>query len=756
MGPDLRILAHGRSCGARFALSGSLFLSLIFGLASTEVFAATASEDVRVERFQVDVSVIDPRGDHYASVPGIPLDAFRVRINGSFLTPEQWAETDFDEICVSSDDRADSAFAPPAPATLIALIDLNFLNARMRYEAGKALYDLAEQIEGHAVRVKVLAYTDQLLPLTPDFTRDPDEIREAGDRLVKISGRGLPLTGMKGVRPRMRQEKMDPRPLYGRAGGDDPTDPEELVDAISFADPSNPYSTQYDFTLANRRVKLSSLGQLARRAIDPRPSLAAIEAVMLSHQAIRGRKSVVLFTSSWFDLPEEMWGQYLRGAYLASQTGFTLSSVDCRGLGRTSGSHDSRLLSHLAGSTGGSTLHLAGRLGLAFERALSQLSCYYLFTLPVIAPGKENKITRVEISIDRRRYPEFFRYRVRHAEHFTVLSEKQRSERRRMAALMEPNAYGFPEVRLTAAYPDGSRPLVTPVEVSVMLADLAFEAETDENGKQALVAEFSWEGLVSDGKDRTVCRLGDGQRRVVRSESLPSRHPPALLVLNQRCVLPGPGSYSVRVVVEDVRTQSLGASSTVVNILEPSQRSTRLSSVRLGRNSGRDFLYDISTASSLEVQRDKQRQAFIPLAEHEAIVISDQLKVRFVVCGEEKPPRTVLYRKILRKDHPAASTWKYQPLFQILPAPRGRQVSESQHCREYEAIVPENTLQEGTHGIAFFERRGDLSTRDLIEKALHEGDALETIEFKVAPIPDRTIVPPRPGDRAGLFLPGEA
>ncbi|MDH3285245.1 MAG: hypothetical protein OEQ13_10925 [Acidobacteriota bacterium] len=725
----------------RLRPGAGLLALLAFAPAPAQQDSPELRVEQQVRRVQIDVSVIDPRGDSRASVPNLPRDAFLVRLDGLALPPDVAARVEFDEICPASSPRqstgaravvesADSQRDGETP-TLIVVADLNFLDLQMRHGVRKALDDLARIAETRFLRVKVIAFGRGLTPLMPDFSRDPDEIRRAGARLVEVIAAGPP-RGV--VAPRVNDElpaaSEDSLPNLDIQFGDtEPPDPDRPRPAITI---DREFAAGAADTFGLKPPQLTPLSELARREVDPRPSLAALEAVMLSHAAIRGRKALVLFSSSWFDLPEELFLSYLEGPQLAAQAGFTIWSVDARGLSDSVHSKSySRLLGHLATSNGGEAIRSAGRLAIGFERALAQLSCYYLFNIPVEPPERGVVHRHVDVRLDTARYPEYWHYRVRSPSGFRLVDPLRQRQRRRLAALMEPQGYRFPGIRVTAAYPSEASGLETPIEVSVLLSDLTFLRDPQ---REDLYAELSWEGLVSGKGGRKVCTLGDGRKRVVRSSAPPLSYPPSLLVFRTSCPLPGAGLYDVRVVVEDFASGDVGAGTALLQIAEPDESVAGVSSIRLGRNSGRDFLVELPADDSLEVPRDVGRRAFGPLLPSEAISPDDRLILRFVSCKEDAPPRVVLYRQAEGGDGAAS-------LFQLLVVPRAVLQGRGGSCREFEGIVPENSLTPGTYGLAFVEKERTIDSRKHLERLIGERAAGAFIEFKVGR-------PPSPTDEA--------
>ncbi|UCF66073.1 MAG: hypothetical protein JSV80_09705 [Acidobacteriota bacterium] len=732
----------------------ALLVSMVQLAAQTAPLDGTLEEVEEVHRVQVDVSVIDPRGDNWASVPGLAREAFEIRLDGVRVPPELAERIEFDEVCAAR--PADSGELRDLPlasteSTLIVLVDLNFLDIRMRHAVAEGLDELATMAARQRLRVKVLAFVRRLVSLTSGFTSDADQIRGSGRELLQVIAGGPPRGRPTGLDENFSADDLtSSETLEERFGGGTPPDIHQPEPAFSL----DAFSSRQEGPAAFQRVPgtVSPLRRLAELSeIDPRPSLAALESVMLSHAAIPGRKAVVLFSSEWFDLPEELWLTYLQAPLQAAQGGFTLWAVDAGGLARVGGSRSgSRLLGQLASATGGETLRSAGRLAIAFERALSQLSCYYLFSIPVEPPDKGSRRHTVDVRLDTGSHPEYWRYHVRAASGVTLLSRSRVRERRRLAALMEPDAYAYPEIRISAAYPvDGDRWHI-PIEVSVLLSDLLFQRVAEGE----LEATIAWEGLVTDERGRTVCRLGEGRVHRVRSKTPPTRHPPSMLMLRTGCDLKRPGVYDVRAFVEDFASGDVGAGTAIIDVPEPRAGLARVSALRLGRNSGRDFLLEVPSGADGSVSRDVARRVFVPVFPGEGIAPEERLITRFVTCGTPEPPRVVLYRAAggPNADDPFAS-WSPSSLFQVLVSVRGTRSSEQISCREFEGIIPENTLTPGSYGLALIERDEPVKSKESLDLLLAERRVLALSEFRVFSPPPPPEPPPLPDRTAGLGWP---
>ncbi|NJN63504.1 MAG: hypothetical protein HC882_00615 [Acidobacteria bacterium] len=424
------------------------------------------------------------------------------------LTPESASRVEFDEVCRSSASSHVATRSPPSRAIVFA--DLNYLDLAMRHSVADSLDDLADLVSVQPVEVKVLAFDRRVHELTAGFTGDPAEIRAAGRKLRErvASGSSTFLVVPKpneSTQTANEQTRVQPfsSPRAGR-----PLRVEDLLDdPLSGRDPN---SVGWGMGGADVWRGRARIRELMAGGVDPRPSLAALEAILLAHSGIRGRKSLIVFTTGGFDLPDELWLDYLPQTRLAAQGGFAISAIDARGFRSELEGSGSGLLDYLTRTTGGEALRATNQFSAIFEKAFAHLACYYIFSIPLRAPEVGSETKSIEFRLDASRYPQYRGHRVRALGEVTVLDERAQATRRRLAALMAPDAHRFPEVRLSTTYPTESDG-VTTIGVAAVLSDLLFEQRSDED--DAFVASVAIEGVVSDATGRVACRLGDGRRR---------------------------------------------------------------------------------------------------------------------------------------------------------------------------------------------------------------------------------------------------
>ncbi len=696
------------------ALRLVVLLLLTAALAGTFALAADAprrsslTETAEVRRVQVDVTVLDPRGRGSRPVTDLRKEDFVLLLDGKPLTEEQFAAVEFDRICGESsilgplvrDTSLPGEAASLLVPRLVVFVDLNFLDTAARHRVHRALLSLADRAAREPLRVRVFAYGRRLVPLAPGFTGDPAVIRAAADALLGTPAAGPPLgeaTDVPGV-------------------GERPADP--LLTGEG---------TEIFRVIQEEGSYLEGEGVLGEMLLaddlrpDPQRSIAAIRQVLLAHAGLPGRKGLVVFTSPWFDLPRDLQLEAMNSLHRAAQAGFSIYMVDARGLSH--GGEESTLMSWLANTTGGQVVRLAGDLDIAFQRVLAQLDCYYLFSVPVPAPAKGSEAHNVVVKLDTTAHPEFWRYRVHHRATVYVDAPATRGIQRRLEALLDPLSHPHPEVRLEATWPSPPDRR-TAVEIAVRLADVSFLPV--EGG--GVAARIAVEGLVARPDGSPVCVLGDRRVHEVRLPRAPGPAAPARLVVRQACSVPGPGRYEVRVAVHDLQDDRVGAALATIDVADPRGRAAPVlpvSGVRLGFNSGGEFLLDVAPGrpAAPVAPRDVRRAAFVPVRGEEPLPPGSRVSLRFVACGSEHPPRAILFRR------EAGSPPRVRS--QVALHPRGP-VDPETGCRELEAVIPGGALEPGAWGIALLPATGATGSREGIERALAAGEWLALRTFRLA------------------------
>jgi hypothetical protein len=139
------------------------------------------SEEVDIRLLQLDVVVQDPKQAD-KPVSGLTLEQFRVQIDGQPLSEEQRAKLQFEQVCSSGE----------SPSPVIAVVDLNFLDAKARGAVADEIEALAGGAGGGASLYKVYSLTRQTRLLTDGFTKDPSKLREAAQAIRETAWIGEP------------------------------------------------------------------------------------------------------------------------------------------------------------------------------------------------------------------------------------------------------------------------------------------------------------------------------------------------------------------------------------------------------------------------------------------------------------------------------------------------------------------------------------------------------------------------------------
>ncbi len=134
-------------------------------------------EKVETRLLQVSVSVLDPKGSAYASVPGLAGSDFVVRVDGKPLSAEQQQRLVFDTVCSN----------PQVSRPVIVVIDFNYVDQRGRALVADALDQLATDASDRPEVYKIYSVTRQTRVLTEGFSKNPQELHAIA-ALVRDTG----------------------------------------------------------------------------------------------------------------------------------------------------------------------------------------------------------------------------------------------------------------------------------------------------------------------------------------------------------------------------------------------------------------------------------------------------------------------------------------------------------------------------------------------------------------------------------------
>jgi hypothetical protein len=169
---------------ARIVIVWLTSLTLILptgGVPSDAPLTGGFTEEVDIRLLQLDVVVQDPKQAD-KPVSGLTLEQFRVQIDGQPLSEEQRAKLQFEQVCSSGE----------SPLPVIAIVDLNFLDAKARGAVADEIEALAGGAGGGASLYKVYSLTRQTRLLTDGFTKDPRKLREAAQAIRDTTWIGEP------------------------------------------------------------------------------------------------------------------------------------------------------------------------------------------------------------------------------------------------------------------------------------------------------------------------------------------------------------------------------------------------------------------------------------------------------------------------------------------------------------------------------------------------------------------------------------
>ena len=580
------------------------------------------SIDVRV--VQVDVSVLPPGAKTYASVPGLTLDHFDLRLDGHRLSAEQRAKVKFDALCEKLD-PADQT--PPPPIPIIAVVDFNYVDARGRFRVAEAIDEIAEKAAEGPEIYKIYGLTQQVRLLTDGFTKDPEALHQAAEVV-----RGTSFRGGEFVAP----------------GTDDVPEVKKvtLQDLAEAFGPSPINIFPDEQSAAEAEIVMNTLYFEAQRTINPEASMAALEAILRAHSNMPGSKAVILFSSESFRmLRVERFDQAVEGLRELAKLGFRVWTVDVEGLSRRE-SGASELLSLLAQDTGGQSIRRTGRLTQAFEGAAEQLSCHYLLSLPVPSSTRYTQKHTLVVKIDSDKYPEMWKYRVIAPSQITLPSLAAVRRNRRIAALLSPEDFNDPEVVTTLAYPleIGERS-VLPVRVRAALRDLTWLPDS-RGGVRARVLVDAVVLRDTGRSAQPVCELGAEKTGPIeiRLKRRPAADSTAGIAIQLPCLFEKDGLYTARGVITDMETDLSGAGQSAAMIRRKGEKEWKIYAPRVQAASGRDFLWQPGAKT---IQRDKARMVARQVNAHDPATVADRIFLRYLLCGPDASQAGVRMRHFL-------------------------------------------------------------------------------------------------------------
>lgn len=681
-------------------------LLFVFSLVSAQekVIQSKVREEAFARLVQVDISVLKPGSKTYASVPGLIFDHFEVRLDGKPLTPEQRQQVVFEPICdlipgqdgsTSPDSAADT---PSQERPILVVVDFNYVDSRGRNKVAKMLDQLAEHAATSHAKYKIYSITRQVRHLTDDFTSDAAEIRAAAELIRNTLHRGAMIRSFHGTPP-------DATSAAGLDDGDGEGIPSDSSESFADLLKDSPFS-QLDSGNSSffAEMVFSDIWGDAHSDYLPSASLAALESIMRAHTSIRGRKAVLLFSSEAFRYSrQDRLEMEVKGLAELGRQGFTIWTIDVEGVGRKN-SGASELLSMLAQDSGGDSIRNTNNLMRAFKGAEEQLSCYYLFSLPMAASATQTKRHDLTVKLDTTKYKELWGYRVLAPTKLTLLDEHSKLRNQRISALLSPEDYPNPQVSSVIGYPIAvGDKFVLPVQVRVPLKDLTWLPAGKASRARVLV-DAVVERDTGRGSD-TVCKTSTDDLGILEI-NLP--HPPdpssnVGLTIEIPCSLKRDGLLTVRGVVTDMETGKSGAGRSSVLIRRKGLDEWSALELGLQASSGRDYVWTRQMKSAV---RDRKRQAWRAVTENQPAFIEDRSALRYVLCGPERSAaRDEIVHVIIRENGEGAAS-----ISEIIPS-SGLKLPASEEtgsfCSPAMVTLPEFSCEAGKYAFAVLRKGTD-------------------------------------------------
>lgn len=568
--------------------------------------ASDLVERAEVRLVQIDVSVIDPKSDSFQSIPGLIADQFEIRLDGASLTPGQRAALRFDPVCGSGADEP--------LRSIIAIVDLNYIDARGRVKVADAIDAVADAAGTRPELLKVYALTRQLRELTPGFTRDGEALRASATTIRSTAFQG-------------ERGDATAREILGR-------DASAAIDGLGSSQGgcSGPMSAaaalQAESLLFGYRatVPVSGMG-----LYSPEGTLAALKGILLAHASLPGRKAVLLFSSPRFRFPAVQSNRLedaLRSVLDLAQPGFTIWTVDVEGI---AGGGSSELLSSLASDTGGRAVRNVGDLSTVFRGAAEQLSCYYLISLP-LGTGAEAAAHTLRVSLDTERFRELWGLVVLSPSRVAIEGDATHQARRRLAALLSPDDFPRPAVAPVLDFPVEIRgkPVVF-ARFRVPLDELEWVPAADSGVSARLLVDAVVQTDRGDDLD-TICEvgaesLGEIELRLPRP---PPTGPRSGLAIELPCAYGRDGIYIARGAVTDLEGSTTGAARSTVVFSNGGRDEWTALAARVEAASGLDFVWRPGLDAP---KRDTGRAVFRLVSEDRPADPGDRISLSYVLCG---------------------------------------------------------------------------------------------------------------------------
>lgn len=436
---------------------------------------------------------------------------------------------------------------------------------------------------------------------------------------------------------------------------------------------------------------------------SPQSTLAALEGLLQAHASLPGRKALLLFSSPRFRFPEaeaDKLERSLRGVLDLAQPGFSIWTVDVEGLG---GGGSSELLSSLAGDSGGKALRNVGDLAQAFEGAGEQLSCYYLFSLPVPAVAGATSHT-LRVSLDTERFKELWGLRVMSPSRVAIESQAARMTRRRVAALLSPDDFARPPVTATLDFPStrqGKEVLFA--RFRVPLSELTWIPLPGGGVGSRLLVDAVVQRDSGAGLE-PVCEIGAESlgELALRLPRTPPENPRVGLTIELPCAYRKDGIHVARGVVTDLEAGSAGAGRSTVVFSRGGREEWAAMAARVEAASGLDLVWRPGLDAA---KKETGRGAFRVVSEERPADPGDRVSLSYVLCGPKREEAVRRVRHLLVGTRPGGEET-------LVPLPaEALHLAEAEgpasFCSQARVSIPEYTLEEGRYLFAIVDADAD-------------------------------------------------
>jgi hypothetical protein len=426
--------------------------------------------------------------------------------------------------------------------------------------------------------------------------------------------------------------------------------------------------------------------------------------MLQAHTHLPGRKAAVLFSSPRFRFPpaeSQKLERSLRPVLDLAQQGFAIWTVDVEGLSGGGGSSD--ILSSLAADSGGRAVRNVSDLGTALAGVAEQLSCYYLFSLPV-PPGGPSERHSLTVKLDTERFKELWGLRVMAPSQVAIEARAERLTRKRVAALLAPDDFDRPPVSVMLDFPSviqGKEVLLA--RFRVPLSDLTWIPSGDGGFGARLLVDAVVQRDNGAGLD-PVCQVGGESlgELALRLPKMPVPNPRAGFTIEVPCAYRKDGVHVARGVITDLEADTAGAGRSTVMFRKGGREEWAAMAARVEAASGLDLVWRPSMTAA---KRESGRGAFRVVDEKRPADGGDRVSLSYVLCGPERTEarRSVRHLLVSTASDGSRSVQPMPETALTLAEPDGT----GSFCTQARLTVPEYTLTDGLYTFAVVDATAD-------------------------------------------------